>query len=349
MIYSLMFKDIEVLSFNADTGRVELLNINLLPFGIQKHNDMIVRELRYWIISRCMSRSRDNADYLISTLKTNPYKLMIDNFSLSINDPYWIKRRESELSYSDVSIFINQWDEDLANFMITGDEFPEKLYNSVTPELTLRGSWPKRLIKESESIYLLKATCDFEYEEDIENEISVSRLLDKLKIPHAEYSRTEYKELPCSKTKILTTDNLHWVSAKEFMKSTNCINYVELGLRFGKDSFKEMVIIDYLTGNVDRHSENWSFEYNDDNKILGMSPIYDFNLSFTANEDNFEYMHAEIYDILDILFTENDLNSFLIEVKSALDEIEISEWRKKYIQKRLDNLKYKYRMRLELV
>lgn len=72
------------------------------------------------------------------------------------------------------------------------------------------------LIREDGDIYLLKASMDEELK-DIEAEVTVSKLLERWIFPHAEYESAEYEDVFCSKTKILTTEYMHWVSADEFI------------------------------------------------------------------------------------------------------------------------------------
>lgn len=53
------------------------------------------------------------------------------------------------------------------------------------------------------------------------------------------------------------------------------------------EAFWTMILCDYLVGNSDRHQDNWGFMYDQDRKITGLCPIFDFDHAFEAKEEFF--------------------------------------------------------------
>lgn len=96
------------------------------------------------------------------------------------------------------------------------------------------------------------------------------------------YSHVHLGKHSCVKCKLETSYHLNWVPARDF--STAGINPIKLALKLTPQRFYEMRIFDYITGNSDRHNENWSFEVDNFNRILGLSKLYDFDNCFIAGE-----------------------------------------------------------------
>lgn len=340
--YYLMHKDIVIMGFDFKEKTVEIKNSKLMPFYLKNSKDILI-DLREWLVKRTLPLSRKNADFMYMMLgkprdRSGALEIALEYGALSLFDPYWIKKVDSNINYDDVNLYKKDWDRIFGLIAITGSRNITSL-EKLSPELTLNGSWAKCLIKEDGEMYLLKASTDEELK-DIEAELTVSKLFEELHIPHAAYESVEYEEVYCSKTKILTTEDKHWVSADEFIDFSGCGNLFEMGVKFGGDNFLKMVICDYITGNIDRHYQNWAFEYDDQNEIKGLSPIFDFNFAFAGTlerKSQFGIDNTDFEVALYIIDTYH-MEPFFEEVKEAVRTIEVIEWHKNYMLNRIFKL-----------
>lgn len=64
------------------------------------------------------------------------------------------------------------------------------------------------------------------------------------------------------------------------------LNTIEVCKKLDPETYYGMNILDYLTGNTDRHPENWGFLIdNDTNRYISLYPVMDFNQCFLAYDD----------------------------------------------------------------
>ena len=64
------------------------------------------------------------------------------------------------------------------------------------------------------------------------------------------------------------------------------LNTIEVCKALDPVTYYGMNILDYLTGNTDRHPENWGFLIdNETNKYIRLYPVMDFNQCFLSYDD----------------------------------------------------------------
>lgn len=275
--YALMYKDNLACTFNMS----EELLITLHDFACMPLGCFSFTGLYKWLNKRCMQLERGNVSEIFNRLKlqqTNQVlmQLMLDNYAQSINDCYWVTEATSVPKYEDISIYQNDLNKDVLKMFATASkgEVPSKV---ITPEFTLQGAMPKFVCKEGNDLFLYKIDESFDSAES-ENEAFCSKFLKAIEVPCVSYTIEEKYGLTCTKTKVETSLDTHWISAEvlselgsdpETIALTNC-----------KKEFCTMLLTDYLLGNVDRHQGNWSFLCENGNNLTGFSPLYDYNFSF---------------------------------------------------------------------
>ena len=351
----LMHKDKKLLIFNLKENSFDVLNHTLLPFRLQSSGSMMM-DLRDWIVDRMLPKYRINADMVYVAFneprsREGQIDLAIRTKAVSILDPYWIKSKSNDVQYEDVNLFNIEWNRDIPKTLVRRDPYIGD-NKSPSPELTLGGSWAKCLIRGQKDsilgpifgeIKLYKVSCKKDLK-DIESEAVASKILNGLNIQNVNYSLEELIDIPCSVCKLQTTNDKHWISAGDLLEYSECGNLVDLGLKYGGDRFIEMLLLDYIIGNNNRRSDNWSFEYNDENEIIGMTPLYDFNESFQDEYKEYDVLNTRKRheEVLIELMRRYNMDGFPKQVNDVICDIEISEKHKNYILSRIELLMRKY-------
>jgi len=164
-----------------------------------------------------------------------------------------------------------------------------------TAEAMLLGSYSKAIFREDDgSLWLYKT-------DEISNftvfaEVAVSRILDCTNVTHLNYVLAEEKTVaklinPNSrfdrrvvKCKLMTTDDYEIIHSIE-IDPADMRNYIN---QYNRE-YSQMVVVDYLVGNHDRHGYNWGVqrEASANWEVTGFHPLYDHNESFRKYEEHF--------------------------------------------------------------
>ncbi|WP_350453854.1 hypothetical protein [Slackia heliotrinireducens] len=75
---------------------------------------------------------------------------------LSLADTFWMKREDEDISWSDVSLYRNPFDDVIARIAFDGTGMYGRQNSPTSPEFATSGSFAKRWIREGEQISLLK-------------------------------------------------------------------------------------------------------------------------------------------------------------------------------------------------
>jgi hypothetical protein len=282
-----MSKDIPVLEIE----RGVILDKQHLPHALNIGHKLNTSTVRDWITDRALPLSRKNADKLYKTLglsrDNSETILMFKTHALSINDNYWIAD-QSELGwlrYENINLFSNRFNRALGTIALRGDEGLLIRGNKISPEYTGQGTLPKCFIKEDNEIYMYKHAP----EQQMYNEIASSYIANILGFNSATYKISKYQGVKCTKSKILSNEHVNWETAYSLSSMFHFTEY-KVPQNFASEAFKiefsNMIIFDALVLNVDRHMQNWAFEFDaDTNELIGLAPSFDYNWSFTVKKD----------------------------------------------------------------
>lgn len=120
---------------------------------------------------------------------------------LSLTDTFWMKREDEALTWDDVSLYRNPFDDIIARIAFDGTGMYGRRNSPTSPEFATSGSFAKCWIREDGQISLLKrgstgyANAGFEpYSEKL-----ASDLLDAAKIDHVPYSLLRFHKKLASK------------------------------------------------------------------------------------------------------------------------------------------------------
>ena len=274
-VLGLEIKDIKIVEQNKE----------IYPIGLQEKQDE--GALLEFVKSRFIPKNRAFVTQILESagLSINDTKGIIDTCKgLSLTDSYWIVQDEN-LKFEDYNLFDNDFSEVLSLVAFTG--YSSKIAGLITsPEFTTNGMLPKAWRRIDNKVYLYKGSTEIwkvsnsGYEPY--SEYYTSQIEQKLGINHVEYDLNKWKQMLVSTCELFTSKDISYVPIGNIVKTGGIKSvgeYLEsLGL---EEKFKDMILLDALTMNTDRHFGNFGLlRNNNTGKFVDMAPIFDNNLSF---------------------------------------------------------------------
>lgn len=291
MDYILMHKDTPVTDIVLDSGGYmpkhsqKFLNKDLAPMRERRREDWISS----WWEKRAVPKNQGDIKYVLDERGYNAlvdYALteyLLDNLGLSLTDCYWVKPQDSDLTWSDVNCFDNDFDDNLI------EDKPKS--DMLSPNASLQGQIEKNWITMGDKRYLVKGNRYISCAESI-NEVIASKIHEMQGHPHVTYSlcHIDNKDYDHGCYCPAFTDQTH-----EAIIAYDIITYVcqlpftyfydELinagdVLGYDKDKLRAdleyQIMTDFIISNRDRHMGNISLLRNPDTlEYYGMAPIYD--------------------------------------------------------------------------
>ncbi len=240
---------------------------------------------------RTLSIGRANSKWLLNSMgfpqtQDSHTKEIIALYfrAVSLQDNYWIKGINEDISWNDVNLRTNAFNNYITYTALHGGGFYVNGH-TCTPEFTTQGSYPKAWKHDDDGLYLYKTGSKMgeKFDKESHVEIEVSHLLDKFNIPHVKYLPAKSKGVFCCKCECMTSEEYSILPALDFyiFCRNNNKDFMTEIFRYEPTLIYQMLIIDYLFSNSDRHLKNWGFYYDCDTmEIKGCHPLFDHNRAF---------------------------------------------------------------------
>lgn len=253
------------------------VNRDLLPVAICRVPDAgLYPAIVDWLMQRALPVSRKNYTKITKACglssRGDIYTILNNFRGLSLVDNYWFRNNVAE-KYSDVNLYENHFC-DLLPVALLGDT-GLSVQNS-SPELNQHGVLAKCYKRENNQIFIYKTSS----QERIQAECFASKLAAVCEFATVHYAQVHCNKVLCSKCAIETSVDINWVPAGDLSKAG--FNPVEVAVKLTPNRYYQMLLFDYLVGNIDRHNENWSFEMTNSGEIIGLTKMYDFDNAFLA-------------------------------------------------------------------
>lgn len=300
--YILMHKNILVADVNisASTGNINRVNAPLtpehLPVGVhfKKEKDSKVSinktELNDWWSDRCIPDARDGVDAIFNTLDIKKPKALITNaYGLSLSDGYWIKPQDSNTKWEDVNFFDNAFSSDIGDILFNNNK-KKANFDLCSPDNTTDGCLKKRWQIINGKRCLIKGG-NGAFNQQPFNEVIASKIMDRLDIPHIPYTIQWQDDYPYSVCETFINPDTELVSAWHVMQikqKANHENYYthyvnlckEYGIKDIEHSLDQMIALDYIIANEDRHFNNFGIIRNTDTlEWVDAAPVFDSGTS----------------------------------------------------------------------
>lgn len=317
----LMHKDIKVAKLTRTSGYynvLEIYNKEHMPVSTRNATNDMPRLFMYWIKNRCISNQRPNINNLIiNTGYNNITDLAIDNLGLSLTDCYWFKPIDKDIKWDDINFHKNGFKSNVGELLFKND-FTKEINTLISPDITTNGCLPKMWIQDENNKFFLVKDASAEnikdgHIDECVNEVfayEVSKLLNVPTIPYFLLKIANSDKICCACPSFIEDDKHEFVSMEQFWKEHPKYTRKDIYNMFCDMGYeKEMngiLILDFLTGNGDRHHNNIGIIRNPDTlKIEGLCINFDNGACMQYN-----YQSHQV----------NDMESNLI-TRYALDEL----------------------------
>ncbi len=288
--YILMNKNVKIAAFYIndvlDTIFVTEQYVKL-PYWIE--------DIGAFIRNRRAPKHRENMARLLKESGCDTLRGFLDiTHALSLVDTFWVRPAESRLTWEKVSLYTHRFNEVIAKTAFEGGLHGREL-STTSPEYGTDGSFAKCWIRENGVIRMLKRGSSGAANAGLEpySEYYASQIIREFTDEYVSYDLRTVNGRVCSVCDIFTSESLGFLPFDSVStRNTDIIRVLNKAKEYGlESSFRRMFVIDAVILNEDRHKNNFGFLVeNDSQKIAGMAPLFDHNISLLpyAMEDDFE-------------------------------------------------------------
>lgn len=265
-----------------------------LPLGVTD------KKLQQWVTSRYAAKHRSQlAGYLNSMKADTTIGYIKLTHSVSINDTYWIKEDGESLTWEDVSLYTNDFDEAVQHLAFDGGGLRGVQLSSTSPEFGTNGAYEKCWVREDTGVYLYKRGTEGFSNAGMEpySECLASQIFEAMKAG-IYYDVVNYRGKKASRCRLFTNENVGFVPYSAFAQDTDTLIDVTRFYQnyFDIERLKRMLVCDAITFNTDRHFGNFGFLYNTDTlDLIEPAPSFDFNLALFPMEVNDAFADVNLF------------------------------------------------------
>ena len=285
LTYYLMNKDETLLEFKIE-GKgilqkcVEKRVLSTLPVWIQRSS------IDAWVKNRNAAKHRKHIKKLLAEYcASEPEGFIRLTHCLSLNDTLWVKSSNENITWKEVSLYRNKFDDVISKLAFDGTGLYGLRMSTTIPEVTTGGTYDKCWTNYGNSIYLVKAGTTGARNAGLEPycEVLASQVFSRLCPGSVEYTLSHFNGRVVTMCEIFTDETFGYRSYGTLKGVENTLpEIIEFYNEIGElDRFSRMLVADGVTLNMDRHLGNFGFKvFNHNFEVAGMSPVFDFNMSF---------------------------------------------------------------------
>ncbi len=304
MIFILKQYDFELLTFDLcqdglDGFACSVLSVNeanckLLPIGMSVDGEGVLA----WLRSRIIPRNREYVDKILSVYglsHNNLLGIIKLSFGLSLNDSYWCLPEDFNGSFSDLNLYENTFNKNLALIALTGvgSVHPSGFVSS--PEFTTNGNLRKGWRRIGGVVQLYKGGSSGAANTGNEpySEYYAAQVASAMSAKHVPYNLAKWKGVLCSTCPLFTDIDHSFVSAHRFFPKLKLTEIAAELKKMGDtfyQPFCDMIVFDALVCNTDRHLGNFGLMIdNRRNKPVAFAPLFDNGMALFpfAMKDDF--------------------------------------------------------------
>lgn len=291
----LMHKDIPVLKADYDPDShlflnvTEVLNPAHIPPGAgTKVSVLSLKQLNIWYLRRGIPTYRVGLDHMKTVIGfSHPRDLLNADHALSVSDVYWVKPEDSSLRWKEVSYFRHPFEEEgFRTVSFSRKKIVWKKEYERCPGNTLNGYHRKAWIQRNQDLVLIKGGSA-SYQEEPVNEWLASLIGKRLGMEVCSYDVEVFENQIVSSCRSMTDEKHEMIGAWDILKSKPIPagmswhrGYVcmleKAGIPNASKCVDDMIVLDYLMLNSDRHLNNFGILRNPDTlQLESCIPIFD--------------------------------------------------------------------------
>ena len=302
MNYELKHFDTTLVRFSAtedtNTPEIKILWKNdakkdLFPLDLELTEEGIAK----WLKHRTIPKNRAYVHNFLSKCGLNinrPMTIIKVSKGLSLNDCYWVVEEGFEGTYDKFNLYDNRFSQVLALIAFTGYGSSIRTSLASCPEFTTNGMLPKCWRRKDGKIMLYKGGTSGASNTGNEpySEYYAAQVAKVLGINAIEYGLSQWKGELCSTCELFTSKEYSFLPVGRVVTSGGMKAvreyYEKLGQTF-VDALNDMLVLDAIIINTDRHFGNFGFIVdNKTNKIVAPAPLFDHGnalLNFAGRDD----------------------------------------------------------------
>ena len=283
-------------SLKLEITDIDSANAHLLPLNLIVDQDE--KSLASWMEGRTIPKNRAFVEQILSTagLTRNDILGILDvSKGLSINDSYWLDDGKSDVTFDEINLFDNRFDEVLGLVAYTGYTPSQKHKAGVSSEWTLGGQFPKAVRRINDRLLLFKTGTSGARNLGKEpySEYFAAQVAKRMGIDHVSYDLEMWKGKLASVCGLMNDKEISFVpffvaaGDASFPAALSILNELDPKMA---SKYRTMVVFDALICNRDRHGGNFGIlRENRTGRLLGLAPVFDHNLSLFAQDDETDY------------------------------------------------------------
>lgn len=236
--------------------------------------------IKSWLETRRSAKHRTEIARMLRSLGMTDLKSFIDvTMGLTLTDTLWVKEERSQADWQSVNLYDNEFSEIVSQTAFMGG-ISDFSFKTTSPEYGTDGMLPKCWVRHSDDIYLLKGgTKGFSGAGNAPySEYFISQLESALDIDHVDYDLDDYHGRLVSSCKLITSKSVSMFPSVYYFKNCSELpEYLACADRLGVGGkLRDMLILDALTCNYDRHLNNIKFLVDSDTfEIIDLAPVFD--------------------------------------------------------------------------
>lgn len=298
-MYNLMNKNSRVAVFEKskdqlDNGFVMISEIKeKLPIGFQDINS--------WLDKRQAAKHREHLRQLMAQCGClNSEGFIKITHATSLNDTFWVKSADEDVSWETVSLYRNEFNEVISRISFEGTGLFGIDFSTTTPEFSTEGSFEKCWKREADNIYLYKRGSTGARNAGLEpySEFYAGQIGKIICKDFVDYSLTTLHKKTASKCELFTDEKNGFVSLSTlFQRRVTPREMLEYYSSIGsEDAFRRMIVFDAVTFNTDRHMGNHGVTFDNDSlTVKRMAPVFDNNQSLLPYAEDEDFQQIGIY------------------------------------------------------
>ena len=297
--YCIMHMERHVATVRSDGG-CTIYYPSFMPYNLylEREEDMSTRlnnlaNFNYWCASRLLTLDRTYAKEILNSLgkkqavtDRDRAEIAISYHCVCLTDVFWVREKNERISYGEINLYQHSLSDAFVDVSLFGRALTAQNAEMLTKldsagDVATAGVAPKAWIRRDGGFWLLKDGSP----KEVRAELLASRIASCFDVPQVAYMPAQFKGETVSACKLITSLEVGIVSAEyvEIYAENHDTTLMELVARHDLYGYHMMNIVDYLTGNNDRHRGNWGFTVDNRTNRLGkLYPLMDFNRAFSA-------------------------------------------------------------------